>query len=84
MIFGYDLFCSKKQVKEGDNRYLQVAGSGDEEPLVDRRVDGGSGLGSSGGDVLDNLVLGTSEVRASLNRDVAPKGVEYKTRKEHE
>lgn len=74
-----------KKVKEGgDNRYLQVAGSRDEEPLVDRGVDGGSGLGSSGGDVLDDLVLRTSEVRASLDGDVAPKGIENKTRKEDE
>ena len=50
--------------------YLQVA---DIEPLVDRVVDGGSGLGGSGRDGLDNSVVGTNLVGAVLDRDVAPK-----------
>lgn len=52
--------------------YLQVAGSRDEEPLVDRGVDGGSRLGSRGREVLDNIVLSSDQVGALLDRDVAP------------
>ena len=57
--------------------YLQVA---DVEPLVDRVIDGGSGLGGSGRNGLDNGVVGTNLVGAVLDRDVAPKNKKLKVR----
>jgi len=51
--------------------YLQVACTGDEEPLVDGGVDRGSGLGCGSGEGLDDVVLSSDLVRAALDRDVA-------------
>lgn len=67
----------RRRKKKEKDRYLHVA---DIEPLVDRSVDGSSGLGGSSGDTLDDLVVSTDLVGA-LNGDVSTKEDKRKPQK---